>query len=80
MLAKIPKSMQKDYVDDAKLKPPKQFKPMAAVCIKQFKEAVKQGKMERLLLEMRASGLSETVEGDREGKGHRSAGVYGRGL
>jgi len=46
MLAKIPKSMQKDYVDDAKLKPPKEFRLLAANCIKRFKEAVKQGKME----------------------------------
>jgi ParB/RepB/Spo0J family partition protein len=46
MLAKIPKSMQLDYVDQAKLMPPKQFKPIAAVCIKRFKEAVKQGKMD----------------------------------
>jgi ParB/RepB/Spo0J family partition protein len=46
MLAKIPKSMQKDYVDRAKLMPPKEFRPIAAACVKQFTEAVKQGKMD----------------------------------
>ena len=46
MLAKIPKSMQRDYVDLAKTKSPKEFRLLAANCIKRFKEAVKQGKME----------------------------------
>jgi len=46
MLAKIPKSMQKDYVDKAKLMPPKEFRPLAAACVKHFMEAVKKGKMD----------------------------------
>jgi ParB/RepB/Spo0J family partition protein len=46
MLAKIPKSMQKDYVDKAKIMPAKVFRPLAAACVKQFTEAVKQGKMD----------------------------------
>lgn len=46
MLAKIPRSMQRGYVDRAKLMPPREFRPLAAACIKQFREAVKQGKMD----------------------------------
>ena len=46
MLAKIPRSMQRDYVDRAKLMPPNEFRPLAAACVKQFMEAVKQGKMD----------------------------------
>ncbi len=46
MLAKIPRSMQKDYVDRAKLLPRSEFRPLAAACVKQFREAVKQGKMD----------------------------------
>jgi ParB/RepB/Spo0J family partition protein len=46
MLAKIPRSMQKDYVDKAKLMPAKEFKALAAACVKHFQEAVKQGKMD----------------------------------
>ena len=46
MLAKIPQSMQMDYVDRAKLMPPKEFRILAAACVKQFMEAVKQGKMD----------------------------------
>ena len=46
MLAKIPRSMQRDYVDRAKLMPRSEFRPLAAACIKQFREAVKQGKMD----------------------------------
>ena len=46
MLAKIPKSMQKDYVDKAKLMPAKEFRPLAAACVKHFMEAVKKGKMD----------------------------------
>ena len=38
--------MQRDYVDRAKTKPPKEFRPLAAACVKQFREAVKQGKMD----------------------------------
>lgn len=47
MLAKIPPGLQRDYVDAAKTLPPPQFKALAASVIKQFAEAVKQGKMER---------------------------------
>lgn len=46
MLAKIPRSMQMDYVDRAKVMPQREFRPLAAACVKQFKEAVKQGKMD----------------------------------
>lgn len=46
MLAKIPRSMQKDYVDNAKLMSQKEFTPIAAACVKQFMEAVKKGKMD----------------------------------
>jgi hypothetical protein len=46
MLAKIPRSMQRDYVDRAKIMPPREFRPLAAACVKQFREAVKQGKMD----------------------------------
>ena len=35
-----------DYVDRAKLMPPKEFRILAAACVKQFMEAVKQGKMD----------------------------------
>jgi len=45
-LATIPRSMQKDYVDRAKVMPAREFKPLAAACVKQFREAVKQGKMD----------------------------------
>jgi ParB-like chromosome segregation protein Spo0J len=46
MLAKIPRSKQKDYVDKAKLMPAKEFRALAAAFVKQFTEAVKQGKMD----------------------------------
>ncbi len=46
MLAKIPRSMQMEYVDRAKVMPRKEFKPLAAACVKQYMEAVKQGKMD----------------------------------
>lgn len=46
MLAKIPRSMQHDYVDRAKVMKNKDFKVLAAACVKQFTEAVKQGKMD----------------------------------
>lgn len=45
-LAKIPRSMQMDYVDRAKIMLPKEFRVIAAACVKQFTEAVKQGKMD----------------------------------
>jgi hypothetical protein len=46
MLAKIPRSMQADFMDRAKVMPRTEFRALAAACIKQFKEAVKQGKMD----------------------------------
>jgi ParB family chromosome partitioning protein len=46
MLAKIPCSMQRDYVDRAKVMPHKEFRILAAACVKQYMEAVKQGKMD----------------------------------
>ncbi len=46
MLAKIPKSKQRDYVDNARLMPAKEFKALAAAFVKQFMEAVKKGKMD----------------------------------
>ena len=46
MLAKVPRSMQRDYVGRAKLMSRSEFRPLAAACIKQFREAVKQGKMD----------------------------------
>jgi ParB/RepB/Spo0J family partition protein len=46
MLAKIPRSMQRDYLDRAKVMPRKDFRVLAAACVKQFMEAVKQGKMD----------------------------------
>ena len=46
LLAKIPRSMQKQYVDRAKVMPPKDFRVIVAACVKQFTEAVKQGKMD----------------------------------
>ena len=46
MLAKIPRSMQMDYVDRAKTESRKEFRIIAAACVKQYMEAVKQGKMD----------------------------------
>ena len=46
MLAKIPRSMQMDYVDRAKIMPRKEFRILAAACVKQYMEAVKKGKMD----------------------------------
>lgn len=46
MLAKIPKQLQKDYFDQARTLPSREFRALAASVIKQFTEAVKQGKME----------------------------------
>jgi ParB/RepB/Spo0J family partition protein len=45
-LAKIPNFLQKEFVEKAQLMPEKEFKALAAACIKQFTEAVKQGTME----------------------------------
>ena len=46
MLAKIPQQLQKDYLDQARALPSEEFRALAASVIKQFTEAVKQGKME----------------------------------
>lgn len=46
MLAKIPRSLQPEYVERAKLMPNKAFKALAAACVKQFMEAVLQGRMD----------------------------------
>ena len=46
MLAKIPQQLQKDYLDQARTLPSGEFRALAASVIKQFTEAVKQGKME----------------------------------
>ena len=46
MLAKIPRSMQMDYVDRAKIMSRQRVRPLAAACVKQYMEAVKQGKMD----------------------------------
>jgi len=51
MLAKIPKSMQLDYVDQAKTMPGRAFKALAAACVKRFMEAVQQGKMDAFYAE-----------------------------
>lgn len=46
MLAKIPPRLQGDYLDRARMMPSREFRPLAASVIKQYAEAVKQGKME----------------------------------
>ncbi len=46
MLAKVPRSMQKDYVERAITMPASKFKILVAVFVKQFTEAVKKGKMD----------------------------------
>ncbi len=49
MLAKIPIRLQRDYVDQACVLPTSEFRALAAGVIKQFAEAVKQGKIEAFL-------------------------------
>ena len=49
MISMIPPRLRQDYVDMAKTMPTPAFKALAASVIKQFKEAVKQGKMEAFL-------------------------------
>jgi len=46
MLAKIPQQLQKEYLDHARALPSREFRALAASVIKQFTEAVKQGRME----------------------------------
>jgi ParB/RepB/Spo0J family partition protein len=45
-LATIPDFMQKDFVEQAILLPVKEFHALASACVKQFQEAIKQGRME----------------------------------
>lgn len=45
-LSKIPPRLQRQYVDAARAMPVKQFKALAASVVKQFGEAVKQGRMQ----------------------------------
>jgi ParB/RepB/Spo0J family partition protein len=46
MLAKIPQQLQKDYLDQARALPSGEFRALAASVIKQFTEAIRQGKLE----------------------------------
>ena len=46
MLAKIPPRLRPDYVDQSKTMSAKDFNPLAAGVIKQFREAVRQGKLD----------------------------------
>ena len=46
MLAKIPHHLQANYLDQARTLPSREFRALAASVIKQFTEAVKQGRME----------------------------------
>jgi ParB/RepB/Spo0J family partition protein len=48
MLAKIPKRFRPQFVDQAKTLPVNEFRPIAAAFIKQFMEAVRQGKLEAM--------------------------------
>jgi len=46
MLSKLPSVLREDFIDPAKLMPNKEFHALVAAAIKNFKEAVKDGKME----------------------------------
>jgi hypothetical protein len=46
MLVKIPARFRPEYIDRAKTVPATQFKALAASVIKQFREAVRQGKLD----------------------------------
>jgi len=46
MLASVPPRLRDTLINEAKLMPPREFKILSAGVIKQFKEAVKQGRME----------------------------------
>jgi len=46
MLAKIPHHFQAGYLDQARILPSREFRALAASVIKQYTEAVKQGRME----------------------------------
>jgi ParB/RepB/Spo0J family partition protein len=51
LLAKLPPKLRPDYVDQAKALPITKFGPIAAAVIKQFKEAVRQGKLDAFFTE-----------------------------
>jgi len=51
MLAKIPPRLRSEYTAQAKVMSIKQFKPLAAGVIKQFREAVRQGKLDAFFTE-----------------------------
>jgi hypothetical protein len=51
MLARIPHRFGFDYVDQAKTMPAREFKALAASVVKQFKEAVRQGKLDAFFTE-----------------------------
>ena len=46
MLAKIPQQLQADHLDQARTLPSGEFRAIAAAVIKQFTEAIRQGKLE----------------------------------
>ena len=81
MLAKIPRSMQMDYVDRAKTHAAQGVQTLAAACVKQFMEAVKQGKMDAFYSDKfepvaHLRSLKEIEEDERIG----STDLYGRGM
>ncbi len=51
MIAKIPPKLRADFIETAKIMGQKEFQVLAAGVIKQFKEAVKQGKLEAFFVE-----------------------------
>ena len=51
MLAKIPPKLRIDYIDQAKSLPVTRFGPIVASVVKQFKEAVRQGKLDAFFTE-----------------------------
>lgn len=51
MLAKIPPRLRANYIEQAKTMPASNFTPLAASVIKQFKEAVRQGKLDAFFTE-----------------------------
>jgi ParB-like chromosome segregation protein Spo0J len=51
MLAKIPPRLRVNYVDQAKTMSVREFRPLAASVVKQFTEAVRQGKLDAFFTE-----------------------------